>query len=292
VLLPAAQFYWAVLDTSKISAMRKRARSRNVQRQLGYLFENVLPVPIEDVQAAYLRLADGRVLACGMDKRVVLELCSGHVHLGPDHAPPHLDEAVEIERINLLTGEFEPKLVRRMKVSWLLQAAAMIALASVLIAVGLNRRAAVCQIAIAGLNDARQQVFKIAGIDPMGTGQPPELRLTAELRRLRQTRQAPAVEVRLTDVTSMLAALLSRWPPSEDAHMQTESISITPTAITLRGIVPASAGAQTVASAINTADEQSNFQFRGWTMAQPQVTNVRDGVQVVLQMTRGEESYP
>jgi hypothetical protein len=289
LILSSENFYWAVLDTSQLAGLGQRGLSRNFHRQLGYLFENVLPVPIEEVQVAYVRLTDGRYLACGLDKQLLRSQCNGHVHLGPDRVPPHISDAVKSEQINLLTGEFEPKAIQRLKARWLLQMTTMIALVTVLAAVGLHRRAMTCQDAIAGLNEAREQVFEIAGVDSLGGGtfsgggQPPELRLTAEMRRLRQTRQAPVAESQLTDVTPLLAALLSRWPSPEDVHLQTESLSITPTVITLRGVVPASAAAQAIASSINTVELQSDF--RAWTMAPPQVTNVRDGVQVVLQMT-------
>jgi hypothetical protein len=314
VLLPPQQFYWAVVDASQVAKAsgsqprnprnpRTLRNFRNFRghRQLGYLFENVLPVPIEDVQAVYVRLPGGSYLACGMDKNLLQAQCNGHLHLGPDQVPPDICDSVPAERINLLACEFEPKVVQRLKVRWLLRTAAMLLLAAMVIGIGLHRRTVVNQRSLAALDNSRQQLFQVAGIDPAGS-QPPELKLTAELRRLRQTRLAPTGDMELTDVTTLLAALLSHWPPDE-AHMQTEFLSVTPTAITVRGLVPASDGAQVVASSINAAHDESLFQVEGqgrfrlreqvWTMAQPQVTNVRDGVQVVLQMSaKATEGQP
>ena len=53
--LPAESFYWAILETGSLPRPKHPTTV-----QLGYLFENVLPVPIEEIQATYRPIASGK----------------------------------------------------------------------------------------------------------------------------------------------------------------------------------------------------------------------------------------
>jgi hypothetical protein len=296
LLLPPEQFYWALLAPPKSG----RAQSIN-GKQLGYLFENVLPVPIEQVQAVYARTSEGKFIACGMDREQLSHHANGHVHLGPATLPNAIDAPIETARLNLLVGEFEPKAITNLRIRWTWSLSAIILACAVVLTVGMHRRTASYQATIADINSVRQDVLAQVlgdsasgggggsggGSGGGGGGQPAELRLTAELRRLRQTRQAPSgADSQLTDVTPLLAELLAAWP-SPDVFVRTETISVTPTSITVRGLVPTSDEAQVLATSLEStkssgADPRSGG--GGWSIRQPQITSVRDGVQFVMQL--------
>ena len=108
----AADCYWAVLDA------RPLGRTRIAPAERGYLFEPFIPLPIEEVQAAYLPLADGRVVACGFE-RVRLDAMArdGLLSLSPDLVPDFVLReagcAVDPMSFDFLSGDFEPVEVRR-----------------------------------------------------------------------------------------------------------------------------------------------------------------------------------
>jgi len=64
--IPAEHCYFAVLDASVLPRSRRRSA-----RHLHYLLESMIPLPVEEVHAAYAPLADDRVLACAVPREVM-----------------------------------------------------------------------------------------------------------------------------------------------------------------------------------------------------------------------------
>src|SRR4051812_38964886 len=99
VLLPPERFFWAVLDASVLPR-----RITDPKRQLGYLFEGVLPISIESVQAVYARIHGTRqFVGCGIERKnlqVVLgEQPKDLVHFGPESLPNFVLEQVQGDAI-------------------------------------------------------------------------------------------------------------------------------------------------------------------------------------------------
>lgn len=315
--LPSDRFYWAVLDAAPL-------KRRNPE-QLGYLFEQVLPVPIEEIHAAYVRIDRNMYLACGMDRAKLAALAAEHeagdalLALGPAAVPelgadPSADETGvggKAGSINLLTGDFEPKAVRRSRRRWLLQTAAIIALFAAILALGLERRIGQLNSQAAGLQQAQRGIYEqVLGAQAVRAGGslPPSLQLAAELRRLRQTRQSadspesPGAGIpQLVDCAQTLASLLAIWPSEHagqsDLFMQTDSVVITPTSVSVRGFVPSTTDAERLVGVLTVAQlaKQRPAQSGGgrWISQQPQINaggGANSSVQVSLQWRRNEAS--
>lgn len=289
---PADRFYWAILDASSMPG-RLTVRSRRQHERLGYLFESVLPgVTIEQVQAVYQRMPGDakRVLACGITCNVLeqeVDQCA--LTLSPQTAPAFVDERIEPTALNLLTGRFLPRAVRRVRRRLILSIALVLTLCAVLVIVGLERRTSAERRAHDDVLTARtailQQVLGSAapapgmGADTPGAGAAVELRVTAERRRLEQTRSHDVAVSDLHDSARVLARLLALWP--SDVPAQTQSLSISSTSITIRAQVPSMTDAQRLADAL--------ARFPNWQLHQPQSESQRDHVQVTLRLGRNQE---
>src|SRR5436190_5964659 len=197
LLLPPERFYWALLDGSVTQGRNGRLRS-----QLGYLFENVLPLPIEQVHAVYLRLPRTKQhVACGMGRETIQQEIQGHagalVHLGPAAMPEFLTEqlgegtGIQLDRANLLDREFEPASIRRIRHRLHLLFMALLMASVTLCIVGLERRTAAANRQVGQIDESRWSVLNQVLPGSSSQKQPAELRLTAELRRLRQSRGNP-----------------------------------------------------------------------------------------------------
>lgn len=276
--LPANRFFWGVLDTSALPATPPGSKRRVTQ--LGYLFENVLPVPVESVHVAYLSIGDQRVLACGMETAALSDLRSeGCTTLGPDSLPglPSFTEIdVDPASINLLHGEFQSPGVRRARRRWGVHAAITVALVIGSALIGVERRVHAAKQHEFNARAARRGVYHEV-LAPAGpNAQPDEARFLSEVRTLHKTRTEPEQADHLEDVTSMFAALLERWP--SDLRTQTSALNVNAASITLTTTIPDNEQAQQLISALG--------EFDGWRVAQDSVSPTREGVQLRRAWTR------
>lgn len=280
ITLPPERFFWSVIEIAPLPA-----RSRRDPRSLGYVFENALPLSLERVHAVYAPLDGDRVLACGLlidELQAQVQEHPGMLALTPAEATEFLDVEPEVlASLNLCTGAFEPKPLRSARRRFALIASALwFAIVGLLLA-GLERRIASQDQYADSLAQARQQVIQQALGSPAPPGaQPPELRFIAELRTLRQTRrQQPLADnaSEVTDAIDSLASLAQLWP--RQLNILTESLTITPTTMTLRAAVPNSGDVQHLADALAPIE--------GWQSQQPQVNAASDNkVNATLQWKR------
>lgn len=293
VAWPAGKFYWAKLDASSLPARNVLGlRVAPTPAQLGYLFENVLPLPVDELQTAFVKIRGGRsasnstYLACGIERsRLRADLPANAVSLTPNN----LDE-VEVLRdlgdldpgaLNLLHGDFEPSTIRRLRRRSMLELVAAMLLVAALIAIGFHRRTQ-SMIADASMwRDAEAAIYdQVLGPASRQSAQPQQVQLTVELRRLRQTRRADAtsgeVSIGGSDVVTSLADVLRLWP---EANALTQSFSIAPGRINLRAAVPDAEQAQTLIDAIGP--------LPGWQLQQPAIRAGRDGLDLDLSFTPG-----
>lgn len=265
VRLPPERFYWAVLDAPA---------ARDRRAALGYLFESVLPVPVERVHAVYSPLRDNRFLACGMD-RDQLTSHEGTLLLGPETLPEFLDGAVDPVTINLLVGSFEPWAVRRARRRATLIACAAILACTLVVGWGQLRRASRWHEISESFAQATAGVYHrvVPPSGSSGSTVPPAARLTAELRTLDRTRsEAPAGSPR--EIAPALAAMLASWPPGLSAS--TESLTAAAGAITLTVRLPDEASAERLERELKPPP--------GWRVSQPTVQREREGLTVRVRM--------
>jgi hypothetical protein len=276
------QLYFAILDAKVLD------EKRPTTRQLGFLFEATLPVPLESIHAIYRPLGDNQYLACGIDRDRLRELATeGVVALTPSSFPEGVPTAINPEEMNFLTGEFEPRGVtawRRLHRSTLVAAALLVVGVVVL---GLERRSAFANQAVDQLEqDRRQTIASVLG--KQATSHPhPDLLVTSERRLLEQTRSPASLmggtsisDLEDSDVSIVLAQTLSRIP--QHLPLRIESLVVTPQTITLTGEAQASVQAQALADPLATLE--------GWTLQQPRFDTHKDGVSVSLRLTRKADS--
>lgn len=261
--LPRERFYWAVLDESITGG---RARLPNTQ--LRFLFEPLLPVPLAQVQTVFHRLDGDRVLACGVEGRVLeQEVPASIISCGPCDLPAFVEPSdIDANRINLLTGALAPPVVRALRRSVLRRAVVSVLLCALLILVGIERRAAVLRADAAMMHSAVADVYDhVLGPAVANQVQPRDVQFIAELRRLERTRvtdESSRAPLHIADVTDDLAELLSRWP--DDVHLRTESIAVTPSTITIRADLPTPEASAAVAEL---------ERWGGWNRDQPEISN-------------------
>jgi hypothetical protein len=259
VTVPAGRLYWAVLDP------RPLGRSRIADAEMGFLFEDSLPVPIESVHTRYRRLPDGRVAACGigvgdMDAFDRTRLLS----VTPDHIPGPVRELlgdgylVEPADLNLLFGPYEPIAVRTVRRRTGLVAASLAVASVALVAIGVLRRGQALDRATVATDGHRAEILRAAyperAADGTVASMPPELRLLGEVRRLASTRSSelPAVP----DAAPALASILAAWPDGVGARC--DGITVGERSATVRGI------AQDSEAVTRLDDAYRNVP--GWTM--------------------------
>lgn len=274
--LPADRFYWGVLNAA---ALPRRARS--TPEQLGYLFESVLPLPVETLHAVYVPIGSDRVLACG----IPLADLQDHANqpwltCSPETLPECIERALEgpikPEQLNLLVGQFEPKNlgVHRRRTTYV--ACAAILLCAVMIAVGHSRRTTRAFQHTSALKAATSQIY--AQVLPHSDNPLPlSARLTAELRELDRTRGELTPESDPIEITPPLAALLASWPNS--LHLTTDTLSASPNAITLSVRLPDEVTAERFERELRAPP--------GWSLSQPNLVRERDGIAMRVRMEPG-----
>lgn len=256
---PATRCYFALLDASGIPSSE-----RVTEERLRFFLEPDLPEPLDEVHAVFHPLGGRRWLACAVRRDLLeREVPESAVTLVPDSVPEALraaiGEAVEPAALQLLVGPYEARAVRsaRLRVLGVVAAALLLTLGAVLY--GLEQRIALRDARVEKLRLNRaSRVEDALGPPPPGQALPPELRLLAELRALRQTRRQGDALAAPFDATDALAQLLSAWP--ESLATRTDSLIVTEAAVHARGTVGASDDAQALADATGSlAGYQASF---------------------------------
>lgn len=276
VTLPSDRFYWALLELDEpliAQPWRARWESRRRQEEWLYRFEEVLPLPVEQVHAVFLTVDRHRILACGMEREILEEYRQeGVLDLGPEAGPRHLSESVLASlKINLLTGPMAPPALVASRRRWINAACLWLCIALVAISLGLMRRASANFDAVTSLSTQTSTLIHDAladrdmAIDAIAGSLPPELQLTAELRKMRQTRRQPASSMAASgNAGDSLVALLQAWPKVDG--LRTEFIGVTSATLSVAGVVDD--------SAVAAQWSQGFASIPGWRLEQPEMSGV------------------
>jgi hypothetical protein len=274
VTWPADRFYWAILDTSRLP---RAASQSNRRAQLEFALERYLPIPLEQVQAAFHRLDRDHTVACAAERdaitsRVEPTACS----LKPACAPAFVAGA-DVSRLELLTGDLEPASVVSAKARTRIELAVIIVLLASIVSAGLTRRAQWHLERRSSAESIQRQLLGVVlpGVDPSRQS---ALQLTGELRRLEQTRSGGPTEV--PSAVPQLAMMLDRWPSGPAA--QVESIIVTETSLTVIATLDSMTDVSRLAAAIEGAP--------GWSMSQPEVRSHQDRVRATIRLQRNQEA--
>lgn len=257
--LSPERFYFALLDVS----MLPRTRFSQDETKLGYLFEDVLPCPIESVAASFVPIDAKRVLACGIERDAFAqEDLEGAWTLGPASLPDAIVSEIgesnaesALAQLNVLIGEFEPKSLRqtrRRKTAWLVGAALI---ATALEIVGLESRMASLRDRLASI-EAHETLLLDAALGKAAPGVGNAQRraaLIGEQRQLARTRGAKAAATQgyEVDVAARLASLLRAWP-TDLLKIEIDSLAVDARGIEIRGSAKSAAEQQSLVEALGT----------------------------------------
>jgi len=251
---PAARFYFTLLDTSRLPK-----GERITDERLRYLLEPELPEPLEEVHAVFRRIGDSKWIACAVSRRTLeSEIAPAVVSLTPQDLPEVIKAAaaapIAAADLELLVGEYEPRSVRAWRRRCSYAAGIGLLLVLTIALIGIERRIDQATAVAAELRARRASKIDAAlGAASAASPLPPELRLLAELRALRQTRRQGDTVPPTRDATDVLEALLARWP--EALPTRTDAIVVSDSAVHVRGTVAESDAAQALAYATTTLND-------------------------------------
>ena len=255
---PSARFYWSILDLPAGAA--KRIRPGPLPPGLRPQFEEDVPEPesaLADLHAVCTPIDDDRLLVCAASNAALRELSADTLALTPsvsdlpefirfdrshtssggstDESAPSTElgnsAASTVARLNLLVGTHEPALFRRARARRTALALVTFILCAVLASLGLHQRAARDRALAA---EHSRSAHDLAA--PLGRGIAPA-DLPALVGRARQSAAAAAKITEPADASAPLAALLTAWPTTQAANVQTINVGgdVIAIALTIEG---------------------------------------------------------
>ncbi|MEE8468530.1 MAG: hypothetical protein V3T22_08750, partial [Planctomycetota bacterium] len=250
--------------------------------RLLYLFEPLVPEILEDLQVVFHPLGRRRYVACAVPRRVLEEeVDASAIRLIPSEPPAFLNADFPLESLNLLTGEFTPRVVRLSRRRMGRELAALVASCFLVLWIGFERRVDAAKDRQEQISERIGEVYEQA-LGPASTGAslPLSLQLEARLRSLRHTRVLdPALEP-LRDASLQLQNLLASWPAA--LQVETESIRVSGDTMHVIGGLRSTPAVQALVSALEGLE--------GWELRPPTVRSSPQGIRSTLQFRRREES--
>lgn len=232
---PAERFYWAELRVDLPT--KARVTSPSIRAVLDEAFEPHVPVDFSDVAPAYMKLAEGTVLACAVPISSIEQDAPHAITLAPESLPAVLGDsgAGDPADLNVLTGPHTPIAVVHAERKRAFALSTCAAGVLVLLCLGLWLRLARADNELAAARAAAVQISRspVAAAIPAGL-LPFDQRAFAELARLRATRSASA-RTGVTDAAALLEPVLRRWPAQ--AKARATELSVGPSGVTIGAIV-------------------------------------------------------
>lgn len=277
---PSEEFYWSILTLDE--GAPKSRRVRPTRDFLDSLLEEDLPLDLGEVHASYTQLPDGRYLACAAPRALLATLPPEALSLSPQAIPDSLDVDGNglCSHLNLLTGEFEPRELKRERSKrWTFATTACLA-CSLLLTIGLARRSASARDSARALDAATIGLAKAALPDKSPTLASAAYLTQQELASLRTLRSTEASSIRSPDAVAPLADLLGHLPRT--TSLRTDVLAVTPQTITLN--VATDADPQIFLKALTPPS--------GWSLDEPRLTASRGegATTLAIQMHRAPQA--
>lgn len=280
----ADRCYWAILHEHCPTRQGRKDRQR-----LDFAFEGELPMPIEQVLTAYDRIDDKRTLACAIDRSTAeAALESGAVVLQPCEPPEFVQEGIgdtpnALDQMNFLIGDATPRTLRRSRVRFQMELAALLLLFTTMLLFGMQRR--IDESRLRAYELATQRQLEIERAIP-NARVPDALSLLSELRRFERSRSADAMPPGFEpnrDITPSLAEALSTWP--SDLHARTRRLVATADQIQIQTEVEAIEQSESLAQALT--------QKNSWITGVPRVeSQTRGGFIAAITLNAAREETP
>ena len=263
----AGDLYWTEIDTSILPAPIRSDRSARVHReQLESLFEEDLPCPLTEVHAVFAAIGDGRVIGCAAPLRALEPLRVTATTATPSEIPCGISADAEPirERLNLLTGSYEPFEIqsRRRRLAVGVAMCWLVMMLSLLI--GAQRR--VEALGSAAENEQRRAMATMqaaVGDQASATRQPLVALFQSELNRARLTSNETETTVEgKHDLLAQFDAIARAWP--EQPARRVRRIELLPQRIAISAATDSVEDAQAFAEAFRA--------LPGWRFGIPSVT--------------------
>jgi hypothetical protein len=210
---PPRRFYWAEID-----AMGWHGSGPLPPGLLLALAEE-LPLPVEDLQAVGIPVEGDRVLICACPRENLAGLDPAILELRPASVPDGLSSAADLASLNLLIGDCEPPAARAKRRSWHAHLALTLLACSLLLTVGLFRRA------LAATADALASA-KAADTLLTDAGTPQrEDTLIEKAKLMRAIAEVTRKAKPAADASAGLQELLRVWPTQLAAKPQNLSVN-------------------------------------------------------------------
>ncbi|MBL8762354.1 MAG: hypothetical protein JNL50_13745 [Phycisphaerae bacterium] len=239
LIWPADRFYWATLPPGIIR------RDGVLSAGAIELARDQVPVPMEQLHAVVILAPhtsvsggndrDSRSIVCMIEREELRTLDSGVLMLTPEAIPtcvsPQGMDAPDPSRLNLLTGEFEPRAIRSHRHRRAAIVLGAITISCVAVSLELSRRAE--QLRQVARDDTAAAQAVLARVS--GSGVPDAIALERELEQLRAI-ASPSGHATSFDAPHALAEIVGAWPsnagPSEVGALP-QSLSVRPDASTI-----------------------------------------------------------
>ncbi|NRA37601.1 MAG: hypothetical protein HRU15_05635 [Planctomycetes bacterium] len=228
--ISADQCFWSVLSAEDIGSDQANA----------YRFEAYIPIPVEDVHISSVRLQDGTLLMCALEKTTIahmieadLERSAQRCVLAPASGPEFFHQqlsAEELQALNFLHGQFLAQPIKRWQRGFLLLCALFVAVVTCIVVVnGWQQQAAAKQYvqeSSAAKFDVLRQAFP--GVDDR------YLFASFEQARRRLLRAADTTDSANGGSSVALAMqIMQVWPSDISVHI--ESVNFQKARIFIRG---------------------------------------------------------
>ncbi len=285
---PADRFYWATLPPGIVR------RDGVLPPGAIELARDQVPLPMEQLHAAAV-LATSRTggasggavnhaIVCMIEREALRSLDPGVMMLTPEAIPacvlPQGGDAFDPSRLNLLTGEFEPRAIRshrRRRGAIVLGA---IAISCVAVALDLSRRAE--QLRRIARDDTAAALAVL--VQMSSSGVPDAIALERELEQLRAI-ASPAGRAPSFDAPRALAEIVGAWPsfsgPSKTGPGESGAGNTGPG---VEGALPQSLSVRPDASTLTVRTPGAPAAFlaawktpAGWSSAEPRVQSYAQG---------------
>lgn len=258
---PADRFYWATLPPGIIR------RDGVLAPGAIEAVRDQIPAPMEHLHAVAIAIDRARGandyggIVCAVEREVLRTLDPGALMLTPKSIPAclmsHGSGSIDLARLNLLTGEFEPRAIRSHRHRRAAIVLGAITISCAVVAFDLARRAELLRREAGDDAAAVRAVLAQASL-AQDSGTPDALALERELEQLRAI-VSGAGRGASFDAPKALTEIVGAWPSTDGALPQSLSVRADASTITVR--TPGAPAA--FLSAWKTP--------AGWTSAEPRV---------------------
>lgn len=206
--LSSRQCAFALLDAPQ-------GRGRDANQELLYQFEAVVPQSIDELQVAFSKPIEGKVVACACDRTLVESSRNRADLLIPDSIPAwHGDSYTNLQRtqLNLLTGSMRPvsAVQREQRTAKFVCFASLVIM--LLLALGVSRRSQKIESQRETVNAQTASLY--SQVLPKASGshsQPDSVRFISMLNQARATRTGTGTQSQ-HDLVFELSTIFTQWP--------------------------------------------------------------------------------